>query len=161
MVPHYSAKISFRAYFIDNWNGENLQVSVDGASVATIPWSYSNCNGAPSLCQLTTCDYVRDHTTDSFVHTASTFLLKFSAPYVSLNKHLGINSVKIVLSLCDSSCSACFGPSNTECSACNSGYWLQGSTCQTFCNSNQYKASGKCNSKLIFSRFTPFISIFS
>ena len=44
---------------------------------------------------------------------------------------------------CDASCSQCTGPSNTECSACNSGYFLQPSstTCLNSCPTGYWKDS--------------------
>lgn len=57
------------------------------------------------------------------------------------------NTVSNVCILCDTSCSACSDTSNTQCSACNSGYYLQPSlaTCLSSCPPIGYYIDGTTN----------------
>ena len=160
LPAHYAAIVTWRAYFIDSWDNEDLYLDVDGVRVYTEKWYYSK--GAALICGISgTKDVVFDRASHIFPHISSTMTIKFSSSLDEdpENESYGIKSIQIILFPCDSTCNTCTGPSANDCTSCSGTRFLNPllNSCLTSCPANYYKdsATNKCVRCYQFNKNSP------
>lgn len=150
-LTHYAVSVQFDAYFIDTWDSETFDLSLDG----TLVYSESHYQGQNSninRCGVGTTDWVKTVTLGPFNHTANSLKLEFSS---TLNQHagdesFGFKNIKITIwPVCDPACATCFGNAIYECYSCKNGWYLKDTTCVIDCGAHYWNsASGNvCSGK--------------
>ena len=119
LVPHYSARIRLLFLRIDSWDAEMFKISIDNVDIRSEPFSGG---GIPSTPNPNYCGDANDFETQrtfsvTFTHTATQLKLKL---YTNLDESAsleswGFSNVEIVLYKCHSSCLACSGPLEAQC----------------------------------------------
>lgn len=140
MPPHYQALVSIQLFFIDSWSGEILYVRADD-NIIYQDSHVVGCCGFSNVCGLETeTDKTIFITASPFSHTASTLTLNITTNLDEAGdkESFGFNSIFIILDLCDSPCLTCYGMTNDTCTSCNSGYFLEGTTCDSTCPQGKY-----------------------
>ena len=130
LSPHYQATLSVQLFFLDSWDNETYYIKADDVTVYQETWNYNSAAG--NICsRLAFGDKISTITTSQFPHTALEITLNFTTTLASSGSDasFGFNNIQITLDACDFSCIACSGPSNTQCSACASGWYLVNTTC--------------------------------
>ncbi|KAM3135699.1 hypothetical protein pb186bvf_012225 [Paramecium bursaria] len=127
--PHKNIRIYAQLYFIDQWNGENIQVLVDGVVQSTNTFTsvlntnnqmYRNYGDQISNVQLSI-----PHLSDSL-----TIIFKTSLNQNSYTASAGISNLFVLADYCDNNCQICGA---NYCTTCNLGYNLIHNRC-ILCN---------------------------
>ena len=69
-------------------------------------------------------------------HNASFLFLNFTALTNETDANVqswGIKDLIIAVNTCNSFCATCFGPLDSDCLSCTTGYYLQGNVCLQSC----------------------------
>ena len=144
LLPHYQATVKVRFFFIDTWDSEIMYIKVDGAEIFSR--EYNGASAVTNYCGISNQkDTISELTTNAFTHTAENLTLTITTNLDEDNEAFAFNNLQIIIDLCDPACSACTGPSNTNCSSCNSGWYLEGTTCNTTCSLPEKYANSTTN----------------
>ena len=131
--------VSVQLFFIDSWDGESLSLIADGNTIYQESYTV-NESSYNDTCGNSDPDKILTIASNPFSHTASTLTLNFTTTLdeAGSEESFGFNEIYITLDLCDSACIACTGSAISECTACNSGWFLSGTTCGTTCPTGYY-----------------------
>ena len=153
LPAHYQATVSVKLFFIDSWDEESLSLIADGNTVYQESYTVIE-SPYPDTCGNSDPDKIITITSSPFSHNTSNLTLNFTTTLdeAGTEESFGFNNIYITIDLCDSACSACTGPSNTECTSCNQGWFLNETTCNTTCPTGYYSnaVTNGCNSKFFF-----------
>ncbi|KAL4441097.1 hypothetical protein ABPG74_002047 [Tetrahymena malaccensis] len=153
LAPHWSIRVGYTLWKIDQWNNQNFIVKVDGSVVQQIP--YGSNVGTSDFCGFNNQLDLSQNQVANFTHSSTTLTINFST---SLTDNVGTQSfglsnlyvlVDYVINLdyynilnqqykqiqCTSNCITC-GASG--CLACQASYYLYNNVCVTSCPSSTY-----------------------
>ena len=160
---HYQVSVWFVAYWIDSWDSEELlQLYVDG----TQRFSQAKPGSMGYLCGIHASyyeDYYAGVSTSAFSHTSSSITLRFTSTLDqgSTDESFGFRDILITIWPCDTACSACYGNLISQCTSCNSGYYLSGNTCVTDCGAYYWNnPTGRVCSRNFYLNFHSIYTFF-
>ncbi|EAR95046.2 TNFR/NGFR cysteine-rich region family protein (macronuclear) [Tetrahymena thermophila SB210] len=135
LAPHWSIRIGYTLWKIDQWNNQNFILSVDGSVVQQIP--YGSNVGTSDLCGFNNQLDLFQNQIANFTHSSTTLTINFSNS-LSGNvgtQSFGLSNLYVLVDYCTSNCITC-GASG--CLACQSSYFLYNNVCVTSCPSSTY-----------------------
>ncbi|KAL4476414.1 hypothetical protein ABPG74_010147, partial [Tetrahymena malaccensis] len=143
LAPHWSIRIGFTVWQIDQWQNENFIVSVDGQNKKTI--QFSENSGSNNICGYGSYKDLNSQQVVNITHSSSTFNLKFYTDLAQdvMTESFGLSNLYVLVDFCSSNCLSCNASGSTFCLSCSLPLYLQtssssSSTCVLSCNSNQY-----------------------
>ncbi|EAS06775.3 transmembrane protein, putative (macronuclear) [Tetrahymena thermophila SB210] len=140
---HSKARIYFKAFIIDNWNNEQLQVIIDGNQTNV---SFNNLDGSQqgsNICGLATVnDQIYEFDTQ-INHTSSTLSLTIQSILDSNPdiKSFGIKDLYVIVSACPQFCQVCTA---TQCTQCMPGMIYYNQQCYQKCPDSLYFNGATC-----------------
>ncbi|KAL4493949.1 hypothetical protein ABPG72_021966 [Tetrahymena utriculariae] len=147
LAPHWSIRIGFTVWKIDQWSNQNFFVSVDGQNKTAI--QFSENSGSDNICGYGSFNDQNKKQFVNITHTSTTLNLKF---FTDLNQDLmtesfALSNLYVLVDFCSSNCLTC----NAQgCLTCQASYFLYISACVQNCPSNTYQSSSTtcldCNS---------------
>jgi hypothetical protein len=137
---HYGVKATMKFLKIDSWDSSDwVDVYLGGAVKERI--TSTNADGPNDECGLSSSSFFSGNvpynekifflTESHSPHTTGSVEIKFISNFDEdlTNESWGVREIFVYLSMCDTSCSSCSGPSSNQCSACQVNAQFSGGTC--------------------------------
>ena len=128
-LNHYELVVRFGVGFMGDWDShDQILMEIDGVNYSK---SYGGCHQPQPVCLTNGNDCIRI-ISHSIRHTSTKAHIKITSSISEVDptyQFWGVKDLLISAKLCDSKCSACFGPSEGECIICVAGYFLWGNLC--------------------------------
>ncbi|KAL4489764.1 hypothetical protein ABPG72_022404 [Tetrahymena utriculariae] len=135
LAPHWSIRVGYTLWKIDQWNNQNFNVTADSTVVQLI--TYGSNAGTSDLCGFNNQPDLFQNQVANFTHNSTTLTINFRTNLTNnvSAQSFGLSNLYVLVDYCTSNCISC-GASG--CLVCQSQYYLYKNVCLINCPSSTY-----------------------